>query len=55
MENVVKALVAMSGGVDSSVAAWLMKNQGFDCIGKLHSFIICSLPRRHFKLKYCST
>lgn len=33
MENVVKALVAMSGGVDSSVAAWLMKNQGFDCIG----------------------
>ena len=28
-----KALVAMSGSVDSSVAAWLMKNQGFDCIG----------------------
>ena len=28
-----KALIAMSGGVDSSVAAYLMKSQGFDCIG----------------------
>ena len=28
-----KAIIAMSGGVDSSVAAHLMKEQGYDCIG----------------------
>jgi tRNA-specific 2-thiouridylase len=28
-----KAVIAMSGGVDSSVAAWLMKEGDFDCIG----------------------
>lgn len=28
-----KALIAMSGGVDSSVAVYLMKQQGFDCTG----------------------
>ena len=28
-----KALIAMSGGVDSSVAAYLVKNQGYECIG----------------------
>lgn len=29
----VKALIAMSGGVDSSVAAYLMLKNGFDCAG----------------------
>lgn len=28
-----KAMIAMSGGVDSSVAAYLMQEAGFDCIG----------------------
>ncbi len=27
-----KALIAMSGGVDSSVAAYLIKKQGYDCV-----------------------
>ena len=28
-----KAIIAMSGGVDSSVAAYFMKSKGFECIG----------------------
>ena len=28
-----KALIAMSGGVDSSVAAYLIHKQGYDCMG----------------------
>ena len=28
-----KAIIAMSGGVDSSVAAYLMLNQGYECAG----------------------
>ena len=28
-----RALIGMSGGVDSSVAAWLMREQGYECAG----------------------
>jgi tRNA-specific 2-thiouridylase len=28
-----KILVAMSGGVDSSVAAWALRERGYDCVG----------------------
>ena len=33
MEKGTKAMIAMSGGVDSSVAAYLMKEQGYICVG----------------------
>ena len=45
-----KILVAMSGGVDSSVAAKLIKDRGFDCIGctmKLYHNEDAGIPRSH--------
>ena len=32
-DNTKRAMIAMSGGVDSSVAAYLMKNAGYECMG----------------------
>lgn len=46
--NVMKALIAMSGGVDSSVSALLIKQQGFECIGctmKLYANEDACVPR----------
>lgn len=45
-----KALIAMSGGVDSSVAAYIMKEDGYDCIGctmKLYSNDDAGVPKDH--------
>lgn len=45
-----KALIAMSGGVDSSVAAYLTKEAGYDCIGatmKLYQNADLVLNDRH--------
>ena len=45
-----KAIIAMSGGVDSSVAACLMKEQGYDCMGvtmKLFYNDDIGIPREH--------
>lgn len=45
-----KALIAMSGGVDSSVAALLMQQEGYACIGctmKLYENEDAGVPRAH--------
>ena len=42
-----KVLIGMSGGVDSSVAALLMKQQGYECLGatmQLYDAGICNAP-----------
>ena len=45
-----RALIAMSGGVDSSVAAYLMQQAGYDCMGvtmKLYENEDAGVPRGH--------
>ncbi|MBO4353936.1 MAG: tRNA 2-thiouridine(34) synthase MnmA [Clostridia bacterium] len=45
-----KALIAMSGGVDSSVAAYIMRSNGYDCIGctmKLYDNEDAGVPKDH--------
>lgn len=45
-----RALIAMSGGVDSSVAAKLMVDEGYDCVGctmKLYQNADAGVSREH--------
>lgn len=45
-----KAVIAMSGGVDSSVAAYLMRKKGYECIGatmKLYSNEDIGISNKH--------
>ncbi|MBR6376265.1 MAG: tRNA 2-thiouridine(34) synthase MnmA, partial [Oscillospiraceae bacterium] len=45
-----KALIAMSGGVDSAVAALLMEQAGWDCVGctmKLYQNEDAGVSREH--------
>ena len=48
MDGMMKVLIAMSGGVDSSVAAKLLCDEGYECIGctmKLYDNCDAGLPR----------
>ena len=44
--NNMRALIGMSGGVDSSVAALLMKQAGYECIGLIEVMGLAVLPSR---------
>ncbi len=46
MDRLQRALIAMSGGVDSSVAAYLMIQQGFDCVGGTMQLLPDSMDTR---------
>ncbi len=49
-----KALIAMSGGVDSSVAALLMQQQNYDCIGVTMKLFESDLPVPKTEKTCCS-
>lgn len=49
-DDIMKALIAMSGGVDSSVAAFLTQKQGYECVGctmKLYNNEDAGISRSH--------
>ncbi|MDE7229429.1 MAG: tRNA 2-thiouridine(34) synthase MnmA [Oscillospiraceae bacterium] len=50
-----KALIAMSGGVDSSVAALLMKQAGFECMGVTMKLHVEELNAKDCSDKTCCT
>ena len=50
---VLKALIAMSGGVDSSVAALLMLHKGYQCIGVTMKLISDDITQNHFPETEC--
>jgi tRNA-specific 2-thiouridylase len=49
-----KVAVLMSGGVDSSVAAYLLKNQGYDIVGITLKFWECKKLSQSQKQRCCS-
>lgn len=49
-----KALIGMSGGVDSSVAAWLCQKEGYECIGATMRMFDSSILPEHMASTCCS-